>query len=39
LTELPFLMDENGNIEKSKLEPLMPWSKTLPAECYSKRRK
>jgi hypothetical protein len=32
-------MDENGNIEKSKLEPLMPWSKDLPAECYSKRRK
>jgi transposase len=39
LTELPKLIDKNGNIEQSKLEPLMPWSKTLPADCYSKRRK
>lgn len=39
LTELPQLIRENGNIEESKLEPLMPWSKTLPADCYSKRRK
>jgi len=38
LTELPQLVDENGNIEHSMLEPLMPWSKTLPADCYSKRR-
>lgn len=38
LTELPQLIDENGNIEQSKLEPLMPWSKKLPADCYSKRR-
>ena len=37
LTELPKLVDENGNIEQSMLEPLMPWSKTLPADCYSKR--
>lgn len=39
LTELPLLIRKNGNIEESKLEPLMPWSKTLPADCYSKRRK
>jgi hypothetical protein len=39
LTELPCLVDEDGNIDKSKLEPLMPWSKNLPTECYSKRRK
>ena len=39
LTELPGLIDKNGNIEQSVLEPLMPWSKTLPADCYSKRRK
>lgn len=39
LTELPGLIDKNGNIEQSLLEPLMPWSKTLPADCYSKRRK
>lgn len=39
LTELPQLIYANGKIEKSRLEPLMPWSKTLPADCYSKRRK
>lgn len=39
LTELPLLVDKKGNMEQSKLEPLMPWSKTLPADCYSKRRK
>lgn len=39
LTEIPSLLDENGNIEQSMLEPLMPWSKTLPTDCYSKRRK
>ena len=38
LTELPQLVDENGNIEQAMLEPLMPWSKNLPADCYSKRR-
>lgn len=38
LTELRQLMDKNGNIEQSLLEPLMPWSKSLPADCYSKRR-
>jgi hypothetical protein len=39
LIELPKLIDSNGNIEQSKLEPLMPWSKSLPVDCYSKRRK
>ena len=38
LTALPELLDAEGNIEQSRLEPLMPWSTTLPAECYSKRR-
>lgn len=38
LTELPKLLDESGNIEQSQLEPLMPWSKDLPVDCYSKRR-
>lgn len=38
LTELPQLVNKNRNIEQSVLEPLMPWSKTLPADCYSKRR-
>lgn len=39
LTELPEMIVAYGNIEQSRLEPLMPWSKTLPADCYSKRRK
>ena len=39
LTELPQLINKNGNIEQSMLEPFMPWPKTLPADCYSKRRK
>ena len=39
LTELPQFVDENGNIAQSLLEPLMPWSKELPSDCYSKRRK
>ncbi|HAI92541.1 MAG TPA: hypothetical protein DCM21_08445 [Butyrivibrio sp.] len=38
LTELPNSLDENGNIEQSQLEPLMPWSKELPVDCYSKCR-
>lgn len=38
LTELVNLGCKDGNIEQSVLEPLMPWSKTLPADCYSKRR-
>lgn len=38
LTELPNLIDKNGNIEQSELETLMPWSKELPIDCYSKRR-
>ena len=39
LTELPQLIYANGKIDESRLEPLMPWSKTLPADCYSKRCK
>ena len=39
LTELPRLIDGNGSIEQSMLEPFMPWSETLPADCYSKHRK
>lgn len=39
LEQLVSLTDENGNIEQSSLKALMPWSKTLPADCYSKRRK
>lgn len=39
LKQLVSLMDEQGNIEQSSLEALMPWSMTLPVDCYSKRRK
>ncbi len=39
LTEIPRLVDKNENISQSILDPLMPWSKNLPADCYSKRRK
>ena len=38
LEQLAELIDDQGNIERSELEPLMPWSKALPADCYSKRR-
>ncbi len=38
LTKLPEMIDENGNIEQSQLEAVMPWSKGLPLDCYSKRR-
>jgi len=38
LTELMKLKDADGNIDQAKLGPLMPWSKELPTECYSKRR-
>lgn len=39
LEKLTALVDDNGNIDKTTLEPFMPWSKELPVECYSKRRK
>ena len=34
LTEIPRLVDKNENISQSILDPLMPWSKSLPADCY-----
>ena len=37
LTELPNRMDENGNIDSSKLDDLMPWTQSLPEECYKRR--
>lgn len=36
LTELPYRMDENGNIDSSTLYDLMPRSKDLPEECYKR---
>ena len=38
LTELPKLCDKEGNIDRSKLDSLLPWSNELPNECHSKRR-
>ena len=38
LTELPELADENGNIDTEKLDPLLPWSDQLPAQCHKPRR-
>jgi len=39
LTELLEIISIDGSVDKKELESLMPWSKDLPAECYSKRRK
>lgn len=39
LNQIPKMVNQNGNINDTMLEPLMPWSTTLPIECYSKRRK
>jgi len=39
LTKLTQAVRADGSIDEKDLEPLMPWSKDLPAECYSKRRK
>ena len=42
LTELTQVVRADGSIDEKDLEPLMPWSKDLPAECVtsaaSKRR-
>ena len=35
LTELPERADKDGNIDPSGLDDLLPWSKTLPEECYN----
>ncbi len=34
LTQLPELSDESGDIDLTKLDPLLPWSKELPEKCY-----
>ena len=38
LTELVKHLRADGNIDETALEELMPWSKTLPAECYKRRK-
>ena len=37
LTELPKLCDEQGNIDPTDLDYLMPWSESLPDECRKPR--
>lgn len=37
LSELPERMDEQGNIDPSTLDNLMPWAEMLPEECYKRR--
>lgn len=38
LTELPKLCDEEGNIDTTELNHLLPWAKELPDECRKPRR-
>ena len=38
LTRLPEAVDEKGNIDTSKLDPLLPWADELPAQCHKPRR-
>jgi transposase len=38
LEMIPNFMDDQGNIETSKLDTLLPWSKVLPVKCYKPRR-
>ena len=38
LTELVKSVRADGSIDETKLEGLMPWSKTLPAECCKRRK-
>lgn len=38
LAELLKSVRADGNIDETKLEELMPWSKMLPAECYKRRK-
>lgn len=37
LSELPYRMDADGNIDPAALDDLMPWSTSLPKECYKRR--
>lgn len=37
LSELPKRADRDGNIDPSDLDEPLPWSATLPEECYKRR--
>ena len=32
------ILDDKGNIDTEKLEPLLPWSDQLPSQCQKNRR-
>jgi len=38
LTKLSEAADEKGNIDTSKLDPLLPWADDLPSQCHKPRR-
>lgn len=38
LTELPGYCDNEGNIDPTKLDDLLPWSEKIPDECRKPRR-
>ena len=37
LLELPYCMNNNGNIDPSTSDDFMPWSKCLSGACYKRR--
>ena len=37
LTVIPEHMDQDGNIDPSVIETLLPWSASLPEECHKRR--
>nr|WP_242822921.1 transposase domain-containing protein [Clostridium sp. SY8519] len=36
LEKLPELADEDGTIDPDDLDPLLPWSDSLPERCHKK---
>ena len=36
LSELPYRMDDNGNIDPDKLDDLMPWAEEIPEVCHKR---
>ena len=36
LSELPYRMDDNGNIDPDKLDDLMPWAEEIPEGCHKR---
>ena len=38
LERIPELMDAKGAIAAKDLEPLLPWSESLPVKCHKIRR-